>query len=735
MPLLVPNLDDRPWADLVEEARSLIPRLAPAWTDHNVHDPGITFIELFAWLAEMQIYQVNRVGARHREAFARLAGIERRLRQPARVGIDIDGLIREGTFLPAGTRLAPLEGAELVFETERDAWLTQSRLARVLVGRGTAEVDQTQANQQDGVSYLAFGERAEEGARFRLEFDAFHPEVEPEIRLAIDLVTEDLDARCAPTDGFTSAGQAECCRGTSPVQLVWEYQGAGGAIQLTADDGTFGLSRSGAVVLTLPAAAPGPAWIECRIARGYYDIEPRLRRIALNRLACVQRETVRDELLGTGNGRPDQSFVLAKRPVLTPAAMGVVTSADVVDWDRLGPLVPGVSADAFRAATAVAVGSRAANRALYQRIVDLKRLLSQTDQSRPPTAPQSTSDGATVDALLGHTAAVIQVGDEIWRLVPSLEDAGHDDRCFSFDLDACRIDFGNGLNGRVPAPGERIVARWYRASAGRAGNVGKGLHWRFLDAGVAGVALTNPASASGGADPESLDDLELRARARLAEPRRAVTLRDYELLALATPDAHVARTKAIANCPVPESITVVAVPKVRPGRTGPPKAPSATFLASVRQQLQRRRLLCDDVRVVAPTYIEVRVAARLRLIKGAGPAAIERARRAVDAFLTGAIRPDDAPPISSDDAAQAAPAPPRPCPTQWPFGRSVFPSEVYAILDRVDGVDFVSELALSGFTTAGPVALDRTGAIPLAATGLVYPGPHELNVDDARARQ
>jgi hypothetical protein len=61
MPLEIPNLDNRRWADLVEEARALIPRVAPRWTDHNVHDPGMTFIELFAWLAEMQLYQLNRV--------------------------------------------------------------------------------------------------------------------------------------------------------------------------------------------------------------------------------------------------------------------------------------------------------------------------------------------------------------------------------------------------------------------------------------------------------------------------------------------------------------------------------------------------------------------------------------------------------------------------------------------------------------------------------------------------
>ena len=87
MPLDIPNLDDRSWAELVEEATALIPRHASRWTDHNVHDPGITFIELFAWLAEMQMYQINRVGERHREVFGRLAGVPRRLRTPARVDV------------------------------------------------------------------------------------------------------------------------------------------------------------------------------------------------------------------------------------------------------------------------------------------------------------------------------------------------------------------------------------------------------------------------------------------------------------------------------------------------------------------------------------------------------------------------------------------------------------------------------------------------------------------------
>ncbi len=72
MPLTLPDLDDRRYADLVEEARTLIPGYAPEWTNHNPSDPGITLIELFAWLSEMLIYRLNRVSDDNLRTFLKL---------------------------------------------------------------------------------------------------------------------------------------------------------------------------------------------------------------------------------------------------------------------------------------------------------------------------------------------------------------------------------------------------------------------------------------------------------------------------------------------------------------------------------------------------------------------------------------------------------------------------------------------------------------------------------------
>lgn len=72
MPLELPNLDDRTYNDLVAEGLSLIPTYAPEWTNHNPSDPGITLIELFAYLSEILIYRLNRVTNANKQAFLSL---------------------------------------------------------------------------------------------------------------------------------------------------------------------------------------------------------------------------------------------------------------------------------------------------------------------------------------------------------------------------------------------------------------------------------------------------------------------------------------------------------------------------------------------------------------------------------------------------------------------------------------------------------------------------------------
>src|SRR5580698_8988669 len=75
MPLLLPNLDDRTWADLVAEGNALIPFYGPEWTDQNYSDPGITLMEQLASITEMDVFELNRITDASRLKFLAMVGI------------------------------------------------------------------------------------------------------------------------------------------------------------------------------------------------------------------------------------------------------------------------------------------------------------------------------------------------------------------------------------------------------------------------------------------------------------------------------------------------------------------------------------------------------------------------------------------------------------------------------------------------------------------------------------
>src|SRR6188768_618123 len=76
MAIAAPHLDDRRFQDLVDDAKRMVMDRCPAWTDHNVSDPGVTLIETFAYLVDQVLYRLNRVPERSYVTFLELMGVE-----------------------------------------------------------------------------------------------------------------------------------------------------------------------------------------------------------------------------------------------------------------------------------------------------------------------------------------------------------------------------------------------------------------------------------------------------------------------------------------------------------------------------------------------------------------------------------------------------------------------------------------------------------------------------------
>ena len=106
MPIKPPNLDDRRYADIVGEARSLIPQYCPEWTNFGDADPGMTLVQLFAWMTELIIYRLNRVPDKTYIHFLNFIGEERRPARPSVAPVTFD-LRAEGALveIPAFTKV------------------------------------------------------------------------------------------------------------------------------------------------------------------------------------------------------------------------------------------------------------------------------------------------------------------------------------------------------------------------------------------------------------------------------------------------------------------------------------------------------------------------------------------------------------------------------------------------------------------------------------------------------
>jgi len=132
MALTLPQLDDRRFSDLVSELRSLIPRYDRTWTNHNPADPGMTLVELLAWLAEMVLYRLNRIEDRTYRTFLELLGV-----QPSAPRTTVTFELRvpqaslaAGFVIAQGTKTAARDkdtGEEILFETLAAVPLSQGR--------------------------------------------------------------------------------------------------------------------------------------------------------------------------------------------------------------------------------------------------------------------------------------------------------------------------------------------------------------------------------------------------------------------------------------------------------------------------------------------------------------------------------------------------------------------------------------------------------------------------------
>jgi predicted phage baseplate assembly protein len=311
-----------------------------------------------------------------------------------------------------------------------------------------------------------------------------------------------------------------------------------------------------------------------------------------------------------------------------------------------------------------------------------------------------------------------------WDVVPHFAASGPTDRHITLDAATGEIAFGPAVRepdgtmrqyGTVAPKGAVIRARRYRTGGGRAGNVARGAV-QVLRSSVPYVAdVVNREAARGGVEGETVEEAKTRAPITLRAQERAVTLRDYEELARrAAPEtARITCLEGEEGEHGAYAVRVLVVPQAVPDPGGRLRfeqlVPGDALLQRITRHLDERRLIGTRLAVGPPFYQGVTVVATVHAFRGVDTDRVRR--QAHDALYR-----------HLDPLTGGADG------TGWPFGRPVQAGEVFAVLQRVPGVELVDAVQLHPADPLTGKRGDPTDRIDLEAPSLVFSFDHRVRV-------
>ena len=311
-----------------------------------------------------------------------------------------------------------------------------------------------------------------------------------------------------------------------------------------------------------------------------------------------------------------------------------------------------------------------------------------------------------------------------WQVVPHFAASGPDDRHITLDAATGELAFGPAVRepdgslrqyGMVAPKGSVIRARRYRTGGGRSGNVARGAV-QILRSSIPYVSeVVNREAARGGVDGETVQEAKTRAPITLRAQERAVTLRDYEELSRrAAPEtARITCLEGDEEEHGAYAVRVLVVPQAVPDPGGRLRfeqlVPGDALLDRITRHLDERRLIGTRLAVGPPFYQGVTVVATVHAFRGVDT---DRVRRQAHDALYRHLDP-----LTGGSDGKG-----------WPFGRPVQSGEVFAVLQRVPGVELVDEVVLHPADPLTGKRGDPTDRIDLERPSLVFSFDHRVRV-------
>jgi len=722
MPLQLPVLDDRNFEQLLDEAKRRIPAYTPEWTNFGVEsDPGITLVQLFAFLTDTLLYRANRIPERDRLKFLQLLGVPL---QPAAAASGIITLrndrgplealpLNPGVVISAGNvnylsvdgvNVLPVEGQvyyKLKIKETDPRFAEYKTMYEAVVIAQQAELDAAAATPTPSggpstsvtvqpVFYETTPMPAPTPSNPSPVVDLANDTIDRAIYIAL-LAPKGVDkneVRAAIANQTLSIGVVPALAGNlpplEPLRSASQPASANNLIYERADVqpgspvaayvrlpvlvGPDVLTSTGVVQVQLPPTVDGlQAWsFPDPLQEGTGDFPPRL-----------EDDQVAERLV---------TWIRLRLPAPDPSAPTSPASARLT-W---------VGVHASRIVQAVSVFNEflGTGTGEPEQVVTL---------ANTPVIADSTT--LTVQDVNGI--------DQRWRMTDDLLSEGVGEQVFILDPEAGQIRFGDGLHGARPQAGQRILAS-YRYGGGPQGNVGIGAVKSSGDLRLqGGYKIENPVPTSGGDLGESVAEAERNIPLFLRHRDRLVTLQDFQDVTLRTPGVDVGRVEVLPlllpSSPqdlTPGVVTVMVIPKFDALRPLWP-TPDRLFLQRVCDYLDPRRLVTTEIYVRGPEYVSVYVSVGIQVRGGFFADVV---RQTVQDRLNGYL--SSLPPGGPDGKG-------------WPLNKRLIQKDLEAVITRVPGVEFVDSIQLG---------VDSIVDVPdYSLSGLKLPRLAGLNVTEGSA--
>jgi hypothetical protein len=316
------KLDDRTFQQIVDEMRKRIPFYCPEWTDHNVSDPGITLLELFAWMMEILLYRVNQVPDLHAIRFLEMLGLHYESPRAAQGRVTFwlsepfqGGALEIGDDIEVATTQTETEAPE-VFRVIEPFRIKAPKLATLVVqergGRTHAKFDlqrteEAERLRNEGVDVFC---AVQEGDALYLGFSS---DLSHHV-LRLTLEVEDLRAAGGGRGAPPYQWKAHTAQGWQPCPVK------------EGEDRTENMNHTNYTQFVLPALQMTSIegleryWIRVELQKHRYKLSPRLFWVTPVVIGCSvlvrHEQKVENEQLGAFEGAPDQRFYLQHKPLL-----------------------------------------------------------------------------------------------------------------------------------------------------------------------------------------------------------------------------------------------------------------------------------------------------------------------------------------------------------------------------------------------------------------------------------